>query len=336
MAAGVSLSTVDRVINRRGGVSGKAEAKVLEWASKLDLDRKVFHAHLRVLRIAVLIQAPHNPFFETLRDAFAELEAISQDVRLTCLIHHIEPADARGTAARIRELSASYDGMIICCPDHPAVSDALRAASQRIPVVTLVTDLPNSNRIAYVGPDNRQIGRAAGELMGRFLGLAGGEVLVVLGMQKFAGHQEREMGFRAVLRERFPQCTVVDVLESEEDQTRAGQVVLWALKSRADIRGIYNVSAGNFAIAQQVRSQGREGEIIIITHELTKSRRELLLDGVIDAVIDQNPRLEARRALDTLAAFYNRGDGSFRAKGFTPFNIILRENCPMIDEDRRS
>ncbi|MEF9606285.1 helix-turn-helix domain-containing protein, partial [Paracoccus sp. PXZ] len=49
-AAGVSLSTVDRVVNRRGGVSPKAEAKVLEWASKLHLDRKIFRSHLRNLR----------------------------------------------------------------------------------------------------------------------------------------------------------------------------------------------------------------------------------------------------------------------------------------------
>lgn len=62
-AAQVSLSTVDRVINRRGGVSPKSEARVLEWATRLNLDRKVFRAHLQVLRIAVLMQSPENPFY---------------------------------------------------------------------------------------------------------------------------------------------------------------------------------------------------------------------------------------------------------------------------------
>lgn len=82
-----------------------------------------------------------------------------------------------------------------------------------------------------------------------------------------------------------------------------------------------------------MRSLGRQDDVVIITHELTRSRRELLLEGLLDAVIDQNPRLEARRALDTMAMFFNRGDGSYRPNEFTPFDIILRENCPIIRED---
>ena len=127
------------------------------------------------------------------------------------------------------------------CPDDPRLSDALRLISKRIPIVTLITDLPNSGRIAYVGPDNRQTGRVAGELMGRFLGPSGGEILLVLGMHRMIGHEEREIGFRSVLRERFPHCTVVASLESGEDQERAGNVVHMALRNNPGIRGVYNV-----------------------------------------------------------------------------------------------
>ena len=34
-AAGVSTATVDRVLNRRGGVSPEKEGRVLDWARKL-------------------------------------------------------------------------------------------------------------------------------------------------------------------------------------------------------------------------------------------------------------------------------------------------------------
>lgn len=50
------------------------------------------------------------------------------------------------------------------------MNDALRQAAKLMPVVTMVDDLPNRGRLAYVGPDNRQIGQAAGESMGRFMG----------------------------------------------------------------------------------------------------------------------------------------------------------------------
>ena len=69
-AAGVSIATVDRVVNRRGGVSPEAETKVLEWANRLSLDRRLFRGHARTLRVAVMMQSATNPFFRGLSKAF--------------------------------------------------------------------------------------------------------------------------------------------------------------------------------------------------------------------------------------------------------------------------
>lgn len=330
-AAGVSISTVDRVVNRRGGVSQKSEAKVLEWARRLDLDRRLSRTHLRSLRIAVLMQSPQNPFYKELSDAFSALDASMQDMRITCFIHHIDPADVGGTERKIQEISAGYDGLIITCADEPRLSDALRRASKQIPVITLVTDLPRSGRLAYIGPDNRQIGRVAGELMGRFLGREGGQVLVVVGLHRIAGHEEREMGFRAVLRERFQACQIVATLESAEDQTRAADLTYQALQDFPRTRGIYNVSAGNLAIARVIQKLGRASNIAMITHELTPIRQQMLRDGILDAVIDQNPRLEAQRALEAIARHFQRLDTAGATSEYTPFSIVLRENCPAPD-----
>lgn len=330
-AAGVSLSTVDRVVNRRGGVSPKAEAKVLEWASKLHLDRKIFRSHLRNLRIAVLMQSPHNPFYQAMRDAFSDLSTTLADLSLTCFLHYIDVTDIPATRRKIEEVAESYDGIILTCPDDPRLSDALRLISSRVPVVTLVTDLPNSGRIAYVGPDNRQMGRVVGELMGRFIGPGGGDVVIVLGMQRISGHEEREMGFRSVLRERFPDCRIVLSLESGEDPARAGEVVAAALKGHPEIRGIYNVSAGNVAIAGTIEEMGLAQKIVMITHELTPSRRRLLRDGVLDAIIDQNPRQEALRAIEVLGRHFQRAEPKGSETEHTPFDIFIRENCPALD-----
>ena len=53
--------------------------------------------------------------------------------------------------------------MILKAPDHPQVAEAVdRLAAAGIPVVTLVTDVPFSRRLAYVGIDNRAAGRHRG------------------------------------------------------------------------------------------------------------------------------------------------------------------------------
>ena len=69
-AAGVSIATVDRVLNGRGGVSPDRVKRVIEWARKLRLDRALDDLPIRWLRIAILMQSPTNPFYESLKQGF--------------------------------------------------------------------------------------------------------------------------------------------------------------------------------------------------------------------------------------------------------------------------
>ena len=327
-AAGVSLSTVDRVLNRRGGVSPKKEAKVLECAQQLNLDRRLFKGYLKLLRVAVVMQSPKNPFFKRLRDEFTDYTATHTDLRLSCFVQYVNIVNPSQTEAELARIAQSYDAMVIVGPNTAPLRRQLKAIASHIPVITLVSDIPQSGRLAYVGPDNRKAGRVAGELIGRFLGPAGGDVLILLGLHQYHGHEEREMGFRALLRERFSQCRIVDMVESNEDQALAGKLVRDAFWKNPNIRAIYNISAGNSAIVKALKSLGVLEQTVVVTHELTPDRRALLQEGHIDAIIDQSPRQEVERAIESLAQYFNRLDQPLVDQTYTPFQIFLRENCP--------
>lgn len=126
------------------------------------------------------------------------------------------------------------------------------------------------------------------------------------------------MGFRSLLRERFPACTIAASLESGEDQARAGEVVHQAPRSNPGVRGIYNVSAGNSAIGKVIRALGLTQTIVLITHGLTPERRAMLREGVLDAIIDQDPRLEAQRAFEVLGRHFKRSEIEIQPEEFTP------------------
>lgn len=325
-AAGVSTATVDRVLNGRGGVSPEKEKRVLDWARKLQIDRNLERRPTRIVRIGVVMQNPSNPFYEVLRKAFVKANDLYFGASIQVTLYYFDVQTPRETADLLRRISSSQDALIVVLPDHPVITSALQDITPRLPVVTMVSDLPLSGRMAYVGLDNRSAGRTAGELMARFVGEAGGDIVVVSGLHSFIGQGEREMGFRAVLAERHPQCRLLTVVETREQPDKAGDLVSSILRTHATVAGIYNLSAGDPSIVAALRQFQCAESTVLITHELTADRRALLLEGVIDAVIDQNPELEAMTAVRLLARHFGRStDTDIQTQ--TPIGIYIRENC---------
>ena len=107
-----------------------------------------------------------------------------------------QPARAAGRPA---PASASSPSTTRWCARRSA-----RRPPPGTPVLTLVSDIAHAPRIAYVGIDNRNAGRLAGHLLGRFVPGSAGEVALFAGSLSYRGHEEREMGFRHILADEFP------------------------------------------------------------------------------------------------------------------------------------
>lgn len=328
-AAGVSYSTVERVLNGRGGVARDKEAKVLEWARKLKLDRALGEVSARWLRIAILTQKPTSPYYVALQHGFELAQKSFETYRVLCQVTFYDDLEPRSLATVINRASQKADGMIIVAYEHPAVVEAVSQIARKIPVVTVASDLPNTGRLAYVGIDNRCAGRIAGELMGRFLGNEGGEILVIAGLRTYLGHEERDGAFRSVLRRRFPSCEVVATVESREDAQSTERLTREAFKKYRKLRGIYNLSVGDEGIARALKALEREHSTILIGHELNETSRSLLVEGVMDAVLDQSPFVEAVRAVEVILGHYSRGTASGLPLQ-TPLSIYLQENLPAV------
>ena len=76
-----------------------------------------------------------------------------------------------------------------------------------------------------------------------------------------------------------------------------------------------------------MKALGKGGDVVLISHEMTEVHRELLTDGLMDAVLDQNPQVEALRAVQLLL-HYNRRVPDSEVQLETPVTIYLRENLP--------
>ncbi|MDP9809712.1 ABC-type sugar transport system substrate-binding protein [Rhizobium tibeticum] len=232
--AGLSTATVDRVLNDRSGVRHQTISRVQAAIAELEKQQLGGEVSGRKLAIDVVMETPDR-FSTAVRDAFEAEVATFLPTVFRCRFHFAEvmkQAELVQLIDRIR--LRGTNGIVLKAPDVPEVVAAVaRATEAGLPVVTLVTDLPNSSRSAYAGADNRAAGETAAYLIGAHFGGAPGRVLVTLSSGRFRGEEEREIGFRRVLRERYP---LIGVSEISEGHARTRRRERWPCRRLRPIR----------------------------------------------------------------------------------------------------
>lgn len=233
---------------------------------------------------------------ENLKPHFAQIGA---DVSPHC-IDHVEPARF---ADQLLDLADSTDGIAFTAPEHPSVKNAINRLSEKgVGCVSLISDISGTSRIGFSGMDNRSAGRTAALLMGRFLKHRDSGVLALLtGRHHYRANEEREAGFKSMIKERFPGLTTLVIPEMRDDNVLSRELTLELLEQRPDIVGIYNeFSGGSLGIVDALKSLRRVSDVVLIAHELNSATRHCLIDGSIDVIIGQALRHQIYNAVEML------------------------------------
>jgi LacI family transcriptional regulator len=329
--AGVSLATVDRVLNARPGVRQKTVDKVEAAVERLGYVRDVTAANLAKKRIYPLVFIlPEGPN-SFMRGLEAEIRAAMQRSpaeRTSIRIETVPPFDPAAIVSVLDSLDpAEVTGVALVATDTLDVTAAVdRLVEKGVHVATLVSDLPGSKRIHYCGIDNLAAGRTAAGLIGRFCNGRAGKVLVVAGSMKLSDHMDRASGFAAVLRSEFPDLEIVGPVETNDDADTVRQAVTAALEADADITAIYSLGAGTRGLIEALPDRERR-KLAVVAHEVTEHSRQALAGGLFDAVINQDCGHEVRSAIRVLKA---RADGlmPISAQERIRIDIFLKDNLP--------
>jgi LacI family transcriptional regulator len=291
--AGVSKATVDRVLHQRGSVHAQTRRRIEQALDELESQEKNGLAVGRTFHVDVIMHTPQR-FSAAVQAAITAQLASLAPFRIAPRFHLFEEIEPQAMHDQLlRCLDTGSQGVVLKAADEPAVNQAVKHLIAGIPVVTLVTDLPQSERIGYVGMDNRTAGQTAAYLMSRWLPALPQDVAVVIGSELFRGEEEREMGFRAWLRGRAPHLRVLDVSGGYGVYPRTFERVTQALQQHPGLKAVYSVGGGNRAIVDAFAALGRPLEVFI-GHDLDEENRQLLLDEKIAAIIDHNLQIDAR------------------------------------------
>ena len=322
-ASRVGTATVDRVLNGRDSVRESTRKKVLAALAQLD-GRSDPHRAVPRRRIAFVCDSGAS-FARTLETS---LEAFcSPRSELECSFEAVTTADVEPIkfAQLLERAAEGAEALVVVAREDLTINRVLRnIASRRVPVVCLTTDLPNSGRIAYVGNDQVNAGATAAYLMGKSVGDRPGKILLVYSAP-YRGQEEREVGFRRVLRAEFAQLEVDERVNSADDSDFVFQNVRRYAEEHGAPAGVYNVAAGNVGIGRALEAEGLGGKVIFIGHELNANSRMLLESGLMHFAIGHDVDREVALAIDCLRAEIEKRARPTIASGSV--RVYTKYNC---------
>jgi LacI family transcriptional regulator len=342
--AGLSEATVDRVLNDRGGVRPSTVNDIRQAIADLDRQRSQLRLAGRVFMIDIVMQTPDR-FSSAVKTALEQELPSLRPAVVRSRFDFRETGDAHDIAGILDRIARrGARGVILKAPEAPEVNAAvLRLSEAGIPVVTLVSDLPFSKRVAYVGMDNRSAGATAAYLVNQWLGDfpgspdspgspgspgcpgRGSRILVALSRSVFRGEEEREIGFRSAIRERWPHRHLAEITDSDGLDTSVYRLALDALDRHEDIEAVYSIGGGNRAILDAFDARRRPCRAFI-AHDLDRDNRELLEAGRLSAVLYHDLRRDMHRACQIIMQAHGALDGPIVTapapiQVITPFNV---------------
>lgn len=329
-AAGVSLATVDRVLNERPGVRIKTVKTVNEAIDRIGFVRNQSAANLarqRLYRIKFLLPERGGEFLQTIVEQIEEAQHAFGSDAMQISYRKCLSADPHRTAQIISDIrNDDVDGIAIMTPESPQVRDTLlRLAERGVHVVQFISGQHGPHPFDFVGINNYAAGETAGRLLGRFAPARPGKLLVVAETMNSRDSAERRLGFDAVIARDYPHLTALPSLETHGNAARTTSVIQNAYAFHDDIVGVYVLASEGSAALKAIFAHTGQSDPIVLAHERTDVTEALLSDGQLDATIAQNPGHLVRSAIRTLKA---RCDGvaPHASQERIRIEILMREN----------
>ncbi len=323
--AGVSEATVDRVLHGRPNVRPQTAERVLRAAGECGYLAEEQIARLmrpERLRLTVVLPGTANPYIRTFNN---ELRIWAQARDRGARLHSfmVESLDAAALAGALRRLGKRSDAIAFFGVDHPEVRDEVdRLVTAGKRVITIISDITDSRRHAYIGIDNVAAGRTAAFLLARLNPHRKGKVAIVAATRQYRAHVERELGFQELILRDYPGVAFAETIEGRDDPQVNAKLTLDLLDRHPDLCGIYNVGGSSAGIGTAVRQAGRATQVALVGHGLSRDTLAMLEEDTMLAVLTHRTQTLLEMLVDTVH--------SSVLPGHLPMQIIFPTNVPNI------
>lgn len=330
-ASGVSVATVDRVLNGRLPVREETQRRVYEAATEIGyhaagLIAQRMRKELPQHRLGFVLLRPKDVFYRAFAQELEKAIAQATGFRGTAVIEFADTLAPEELVERLRRLAASCDAVALVSPDHPTVTSAVAELKELgVPVFSLLSDFAAGIREGYVGIDNLKVGRTAAWMISK-CARRPGKVALYVGSHRFHGHELREIGFRAFFREHAPEFTLLETIVNDEAHEITRQVMTDLLDHHDNLVGCYVAGGGIEGAIAALRDSRPDPLPVLICNEITADTRAALADNIAEMVIATPLAPLCRELVALMAHAIEEGAANAPGQTFLPFDIFLPEN----------
>ncbi len=305
--SGVSLATIDRVLNGRSGVRDDTVSHVQETIERIGYVRNMQAANLarrQTYAFQFILPDSGGAFIDGLVDEIDRSNHAFSAEMTSAAAAFVDANDPHAVTHFLTRLDpGDVQGVAIMVPDAPQIRDAMaRLVERGIKVVRFLTGQSQAAATDFVGTDNRVAGATAAAILGRFIGGDEGKVLIVSETMRSRDAIQRRLGFDTVMQTEFPGFTVLPSVETYGSRSRACKVLAQSLANHADLRGAYFLSSEVQPSFEAFAEVADCSSLRIVAHERTAFTEAAIRADRIDALIDQHAGHAVRSAIRILRA----------------------------------
>lgn len=288
--AGVSVATVDRVLNGRMKVRKETVGRVAEAAYRIGyhgrgLIEQRLSRDIPEMHFGFVLHKEKQEFYQNFAREIRSAVAARNDIRGRATVRFSPSQSPDDFVSLIRDVGREVNALACTAVNHNSINMAVEDLKDAgVATFALLNDFAQGVREDYLGLNNMKAGRVAAWMI-RTAVHTPGKLVVFVGGNRWHGHELRETGFRSYIREHAPDFTVLDTLVNLETRQVTYEATLDLLRRNSDIKGICVAGGGMEGAIAALRETRPPGKLVLVVNELTADSRAALSDGYATMVI---------------------------------------------------
>jgi ribose transport system substrate-binding protein len=222
-------------------------------------------------------------------------------------------------------ITKGVSGIAISPVNARGQTDLLNKTGLKVNLICMDSDAPKSTRLCYVGSNNFDAGRIAGQEICKAI-TNGGKLMIFVGMMDPQNARDRYNGIKEVLKSK-PNYQILGVMTDDANHTKARANVEDTLTKHPDIACLVGLWSYNGpAIVNAVKAANKAGRVRIVCFDEQDDTIKGVRDGAIFSTVVQNPYEIGHQSVRVLAGLA-RGD-----KSVVPANRVVDTGVRVINK----